>query len=401
MLKNTLKVVAIEDDSDDFILLKDYLGQVKTAKYDVTWVSSYNEGIEHIDKQDADIYLIDYILGAESGIDILRHAYTLHLEKPIIMLTGLGDHNIDVEAMEQGASDFICKSNLSPDLLERSIRYSIKRAQDKLELRKMEKLKTEKDLAYKNIKSKSHFLAVVSHEIRNPLGAMIGYADLAMNNDISEEQRNQFLLTIKKSGEHLLDILNDFLDLSKIEAGQFQVQADNFYWKNTLQDVLELLQPISSKKHIDLTCNIDEKISEVLKSDAKRFRQILLNLIGNSLKFTEVGVVKVICSFEESTDSLLITIKDTGIGISLEAQKKLFTPYCQANLNCEGTGLGLDLSRKLARALGGNIKLIESSPGNGTTLQLALPGLFNHKNLGKRILEEQNKNKDSICDIIC
>ena len=378
-----IQVVVIDDDREDFVLIKDYLSEVEGTQYEFEWIPTFKDAIEAIKKQAADVYLIDYRLDGQTGLDILDSLQALDLKKPMILLTGQGDHRVDLEAMRKGASDFLTKDKVTMDILERSIRYSMKRAEDKEKLREAERFKAEKEASDLANKAKSQFLANMSHEIRTPLGAIIGFAELAQDPAISEVDRANFISVIRRSGQNLLEIINDVLDLSKIEAGHLQVESLDFNWRAVVSEVIDLLKPKATAKGITLKCEIDSKIPKTLKSDSHRFRQVLTNLIGNAIKFTEKGHVTIKCNTElvkQDSTNLIVSIHDTGIGISPNDQKKLFKPFKQANSSLSrkfgGTGLGLDLSRKLARALRGDVTLTRSLPNVGSTFAFKLPGDF-------------------------
>ncbi len=385
MSDKPIHVVVVDDDRDDFFMIKEFLSDVTGTQYQTEWIQTFSEGIESIKKQNADVYIIDYRLGSgHTGLDILDSLQGLNLKKPIIVLTGQSDRMIDIAAMQKGASDFLTKDRINSDLLERSIRYSVKRAQDQEKINEAVIFKADKIAADIANKAKSHFLANMSHEIRTPLGAILGFAELALDPAVSEKERIEFISVIKKSGEGLLEIINDVLDLSKIEAGHLQVESNDFNWRSVLSEVMDLLKPGCTAKGISLNQEIAFGIPDILKSDSHRFRQVLTNLIGNAIKFTARGQVTIKCKTEprgqNSEAKFVIFVQDTGIGIHVNDQKKLFEPFSQGNSSLSGkyggTGLGLDLSRKLARALKGNVTLVRSLIDVGSTFDFTLPADF-------------------------
>ena len=385
MSDKPIHVVVVDDDRDDFFMIKEFLSDVTGTQYQTEWIQTFSAGIESIKKQNADVYIIDYRLGSgHTGLDILDSLQGLNLKKPIIVLTGQTDRMIDIAAMQKGASDFLTKDRINSDLLERSIRYSVKRAQDQEKINEAVIFKADKIAADIANKAKSHFLANMSHEIRTPLGAILGFAELAHDPAVSEKERIEFISVIKKSGEGLLEIINDVLDLSKIEAGHLQVESNDFNWRSVLNEVMDLLKPSCVAKGISLIQEIASGIPDILKSDSHRFRQVLTNLIGNAIKFTARGQVTIKCKTEprgqNSEATLVISVQDTGIGIHVNDQKKLFEPFSQGNSSLSskygGTGLGLDLSRKLARALKGNVTLVRSLIDVGSTFDFTLPADF-------------------------
>ncbi|MGV6813389.1 MAG: ATP-binding protein, partial [Phycisphaerales bacterium] len=226
-------------------------------------------------------------------------------------------------------------------------------------------------------KSKSDFLANMSHEIRTPMTAILGFADTIRetgNIQIAPPERVAAIDTIKRNGEHLLTIINDILDLSKIEAGKLEVEEILCSPINVVAEVQSLMQVRASAKKIDLNIEWDGPMPESIHSDPTRLRQILINIVGNAIKFTETGSVTIISSFQtdKTTDESFIRfdVTDTGIGMTQEQADKLFGAFTQADTSTTrkfgGTGLGLNISKRLSNMLGGDIT-IQSEPGKGST----------------------------------
>jgi Amt family ammonium transporter len=226
-------------------------------------------------------------------------------------------------------------------------------------------------------RAKTEFLANMSHEIRTPMTAILGFADILLDDSLSEETVESAQI-IKRNGEHLLSIINDILDLSKIEAGKYTVDLQKASPKQIAAEVLSLMKVRADAKALPLTLEVHGDVPETITTDPIRLRQILVNLVGNAIKFTEVGSVRVAMHFSctvESEGKLTFDVIDTGIGMSEEQMSLLFQPFSQvdgsASRRFGGTGLGLAISKRLAEMLGGDI-VVQSDPGQGSTFSLSI-----------------------------
>ncbi len=267
-------------------------------------------------------------------------------------------------------------SRTAADLFQRAheiqdVNFRLQQTMEAL-VRSQEDLTRAKEEAEKANQLKSAFLANMSHEIRTPLGVMMGFSDLISDPEISSVEKKQYAQTIKRNGEQLSLLINDILDLSKVEAGHLKVEIIDFSLRTVIEEVLSVMNVKAMEKGLRLSLKIDTSIMDQITSDPTRLRQILFNMLSNAVKFTAKGEITL--SAVHNDGMLELEVQDTGIGIAKESQTELFKPFHQADESITrkfgGTGLGLALSKRLAKLLGGNLSLKESILGQGSTFKL-------------------------------
>ena len=318
---------------------------------------------------------------------------------PVLIMTGLDDYNSITKAYDAGATDFLTKP-LNGLLLTHRVRYMVRASRVLQELRASQSsLAHACDAALEGTRLKSEFLATVSHEIRTPLNGILGMTDWLLDTHLTPEQRD-CADTVRTSGDALLSIINDILDFSNIDSGKLQLETVDFDMHRLLEDVVGLFQERVRGRGVTVSCLIQPQLPIWLRGDPVRLRQILSNLLGNAVKFTERGEIVVRAEVEENltrkdpigsglpatcahvtgrtdqTVSVRFAVADTGIGITPEACTRIFQPFMQADGSTTrqhgGTGLGLAICQQLVERMGGFIG-VDSMPGRGSVFQFTVP----------------------------
>lgn len=370
-----MRVVMVDDDYEDFILVKRLLRSV--GSYSLHHVDNAADAERALRGTDYDIALVDGNINGLSGIDLISSLADPYSVMPMILLTGKGDDIADEMALKAGASDFLDKKDLSARLLARAIRYAHAQFESEKRLRASEQaMRRAKEEAELSSAAKSQFLAHMSHELRTPLNAIIGFSELMLHGilgPIEDERYRGYIGDIGQSGQHLLSVINDILDLSKIEAGRMAFHVEPVHIGEIVNEVLRLVEQKARDNRVELV--IDLIADATLNLDRRAAKQMLINLLSNAIKFTPSGG-RVTVSFAPNGAQVTLSVIDTGIGIPTEKLASVLEPFAQVEqelyLSEEGTGLGLPIVKALIEAHDGYLD-ISSAVGRGTRVSLCFP----------------------------
>lgn len=387
-------ILVVDDEPDLELLIRQrFRRQIRAGELEFDFAMNGEEALEMLASHHRvyDMVLTDINMPVMDGLTLLSRIKEQDGPYKAVIVSAYGDLENIRTAMNRGAFDFVTKPIDFSDL-ELTIRKTLSEvrlirqgmeAHEKLEytLIEKERAELEKDRARQSEKFKQQFLANMSHEIRTPMNSVIGLTNLLRKTPL-DNQQSKYVETIQKASENLLIIINDILDISKIEAGKLQLEQIAFSLHDSLNNLFQIMKVKADEKKLGFSLEIDDTIPPVLLGDTVRLNQILINLVGNAIKFTETGEVIMrasTLSLSDNNCTVRFEVVDTGIGIEDEAVKVIFESFSQAssdtNRRFGGTGLGLSIAKQLIQLHGGRISL-ESKLGEGTTFTFEIPYLI-------------------------
>ena len=372
-------VLYVDDEADNRVVFQATLED----RFQVLTAANAEEVLDILGQTNVPVVVADQRMPGCTGVELFGILRTKHPHVKRVLLTAYTEPRAMIDAINQGQVFYFLnkpwdRTTLEPVLVRAIEAYDLSvtlEEQSLLLARQNAELRATQLRLEQASRSKSEFLANMSHEIRTPMTAILGFANLLRENLAAPEDL-EAIDTIQRNGEYLLEIINDILDLSKIEAGRLEIEQHPCSPREIVTGVAQLMRLRCDAKRLSLEVAIDADVPELIASDALRLRQVLINLVGNAIKFTERGAVRIAVhrvSGENRGGALQFDVTDTGIGIRPEQMEALFQPFSQVDGSVTrrhgGTGLGLAISRRLAQMLGGDIA-VRSVPGQGSTFSL-------------------------------
>jgi light-regulated signal transduction histidine kinase (bacteriophytochrome) len=362
MEKSICRILLVDDDEDDYIVTRDLLEEAERSIFQLEWVDNYELALKAIANQQHDAYLFDYRLGKDNGLELLREAIKIGCQQPIILLTGLGDHDIDEQAMKIGAEDYLVKDQIDTPLLERSIIHAIERKQDKA---KQAKLLLELKAANQELKN---FAYVVSHDLKAPLRGIVSLADwlVADYSDRLDDEGKEMLELLDQRVRRMGDLINGVLAYSRV--GRLNQDRVELNLQKLVASVIEFLSLPAT------TSIIVETELPTIFSNKTQIEQVFQNLVSNAIKYNDKPHPQIRIGCTSVVKYWQFYIADNGCGIEERYFEKIFQIFqtISSQNTANSTGIGLAIVKKIIETYGGKIWL-QSEIGQGTTFFFTLP----------------------------
>jgi signal transduction histidine kinase len=400
MAEKPVRVLLVDDDDDDFFLVEELFNELPAESYQLDRVADYAAAVRAFEQREHDVYLVDYRLGAHSGIELIREAKRLGTRAPIIVLTGQVDRETDLLAMRAGAVDYLTKDRLDSSLLDRAIRYALQQRRHEAEIRETN-LQLERRVAERTAElaalnealqqeiaerkrveealreadsRKDEFIAMLAHELRNPLSPVVAALDLMKepSPDIDPAELRDIMA---RQVSQLVRLVDDLLDVSRVSRGKMQVRKERIPLYVVIQGAIDVSQPLIDAARHELSVALAPE-QLYLHGDRVRLTQVVGNLLINAAKYTPPEG-KISLTVERQGNQALIRVTDNGIGIPPDMLPKVFDLFQQADAASTrahgGLGIGLTLAKTLVEMHGGSISVRSEGTGKGSEFSVSLP----------------------------
>jgi signal transduction histidine kinase len=359
--QQTIKILLVEDDKDDYFIIKDYLSDT-SLKYEIIWANNYDVFLSYINSIQADLVITDYLLGSISGIQVLKRAKESNPTLPVMILTGKGNTDIDMEAMKLGAADYLIKGNFDSSSLERAVRYALERANTAKLIKENENYQS----TLNKLISTGRMARMIAHEVKNPLTNILLCTDQMNELLKGEEELLSYLEIITRNSKRINQLVVNLLDSTRF--GDLKLETRNLI--EVIGDTLALAVDRMKLKSIELREHYSHPVIDV-QLDEEKMKIALLNIIINAVEALEAldkqGVIDIHVTRDERF--IKIRISDNGPGMNNETKEKLFEPFFTSK--AKGSGLGLSSAQNIILSHKGRIE-VKSSPEEGTEFIISL-----------------------------
>jgi len=366
-MSQTIHVLLVEDNPGDARLLQDIFKESASVTVELTHRECMEDALSHLATQVADVILLDLGLPDASGIAAVRELHAVASRTPLVVLTGLDDETVAMQALQEGAQDYLVKGQIDAPTLVRALRHAIERKRMQVETEQVRRLQ---------LQLRDEFISTVSHELRTPLTSIrggLGLIDAGVLGKLPEKADAMVKIALQNSAR-LVRIINDILDVEKIRSGGLEMRIASVPVRALLQQAIAVNQEYGAKYQVRYELEDIPAIIEVA-ADADRLMQVMANLLSNAAKFSPAGGVVQVRALDHGTH-VRFEVEDHGMGIPEEFRKRVFEKFAQADSSTsrrfEGTGLGLSITRQLLEAMGGTVGFT-SITGQGTTFHFELP----------------------------